>query len=185
MMPLLLARRSLPYEGRLYDPPSLGNVVDLERQALTLQLSKTLRSSFLSSAFDSDLPAKLVLTLRGATVDRNGAALAPAARAALSLRLLDLGSADARQAGFLKFKLALHSERPRSHGFEIERRVALFGLPRTSLYGNIVYRTNAAVKAWTTRSSFGVHHDLRFAGVKCAARVGLTPDGRTVFDLKL
>lgn len=183
--PLHLAKASLPFQGRLYDKLTLSNFVDLDAQSLTFQLNKTIPTSLLSTAFDADLPAKFVLSARPGAISQKGANFAPLAKASFNVRLLDLGTTDSHQKGFLKFKYTIRSNGRRDHGFEIDRKLSLFGLPSTTLYGNVTYRTNNKAREWKTKSSFGLHQDFKFAGIKCAARVGLTPEGHSVVDIKI
>lgn len=183
--PLHLAKASLPLEGRLYDKLTLSNFVDLDAQSLTFQLNKTIPTSLLSTAFDADLPAKFLLSARPGTISQKGANFAPVAKASFNVRLLDLGTSESHQKGFLKFKYTIRSNGRRDHGFEIDRKLSLFGLPNTTLYGNVTYRTNSKTREWKTKSSFGIHQDVKVAGIKCTARIGLTPEGHSVVEIKI
>lgn len=176
---------SLPLEGTLYDSISLTNFLDVETHALTASIQKTIPSNALSKLLDADLPARVTLSAKPGTIGSDGAKWNPSGKAALSIRLLDLGTSDTRQKGFLKFKMSVRTNGRRDHGFEIDRKVQLFNLPNTTLYGNVAYKTNNKIDEWKTMSSFGLHQDIHVAGFKFAARAGLTPEGEFVYDLKL
>lgn len=176
----------LPGEGTFYDPISLSNFVDLEKTKLTASISKSFRSNVLSKLLDVDLPAKLSLGGRVGHLWLDGFKMDPVAKAALSVRLLDLGASDSRQGGFLRFKAGRDTTGYAGHGFEIDRRISVLSLPSTTLYGNVQYKTNNRnVGVWKTSSSFGLHQDFRIAGLRFAARVGMTPEGEYVYDLRL
>lgn len=179
------AHNGLPLEGRLYDSLSLTNFVDVENHALTASISKTVSCNTLSDVLDADLPARLTLTAKPGTLSVDGPKWQPAGKLGLSVRLLDLGTSDDRQKGYLKLKMALRTDGRRDHGFEIDRKVQLFGLDNTTVYGNATYKTNNKADEWKTTSSFGLHQDFRLGGISFAGRVGLTPEGDFVYDLKL
>lgn len=186
-LPKQVARRSsLPLEGTLYDSVTFSNFLDLERYKLTASLAKSIPSNILSNLLDADLPARLTLSGKLGTLWFEGPVFSPVAKAALNIRLLDLGASDSRQKGYLRFKAAIRSNGKRDHGFEIDRKVQLFNMTATTLYGNVLYKTtNKSDGEWKTTSSFGIHQDLKLAGVRFAARFGLTPEGDFVYDLKL
>ncbi len=177
---------NLPGEGTLYDRIGVANFVDLEKNKLTASLSKSFRSNAFSKLLDVDLPAKLTIGGRIGTLWFEGFRIAPVAKMALSVRLLDLGASDSRQAGFLRFKAATRTNGRSDHGFEIDRKISMFNMPSTTLYGNVAYKTNNRANGiWKSSSSFGIHQDFRFGGFKFAARVGMTPEGEYVYDLRL
>lgn len=178
--------RSLPFEGQLYDEISLSNFIDMDNYKLTASLSKSIPVNALSTMLDADLPAKVTLSGKLGTFWLDEVDVAPVGRIGLNVRLLDLGASDSRQKGFLRFKASARTDGRFDHGFEIDRKIELFSLPNTTLYGNVTYKTsNKSDGEWKTMSSFGVHQDFRVAGVKLAARIGLTPEGDFVYDLKL
>lgn len=175
----------LPGEGVVYDQITLSNFIDMDRYNLTATLSKSVPVNTLSTLLDADLPAKVTVMGKLGTLGAEGFEFNPTARASLSVRLLDLGS-DSRQKGFLRFKASARTDGRRDHGFEVDRKVELFSLPSTTLYGNVLYKTsNKSSGEWKTVSSFGLHQDFRVAGIKFAGRVGVTPEGQFVYDLKL
>lgn len=178
--------RNLPFEGQLYDNIGFSNFIDLDKYKLTAQISKSIPSNILSNLLDADLPAKLTFSGKAGTLWFDGAEFNPVGKASLNIRLLDLGASDSRQKGFLRFKASARTNGKRDHGFEIDRKVQLFNMTATTLYGNVVYKTtNKSDGEWKTTSSFGIHQDFKMAGVKFAARLGLTPDGDFVYDLRL
>lgn len=179
--------RSLPFEGQLYDEISFSNFIDMDNYKLTASLSKSVPVNTLSNMLDADLPAKVTLSGKLGTFWLDEVDVAPVGRIGLNVRLLDLGASDSRQKGFLRFKASARTDGRCDHGFEIDRKVELFSLPNTTLYGNVTYKTSNKSEdgAWKTMSSFGLHQDFRLAGIKLAARVGLTPEGDFVYDLKL
>jgi len=181
-------RGRLPFEGDLYDVIGLGNFVDLEKTKLIASLGKSFKSSALSKLFDVDLPAKLSLGARFASLGPDdGLKWQPVGKAALSIRLLDLGASDQRQTGFLRFKAAAYTNGNTHHGFEIDRKISLLNLPSTTLYGNVAYKTNNhhSKGVWKSVSSFGFHQDFKLAPLRFAARIGMTPEGKPVFDVRL
>lgn len=176
----------LPGEGVVFDRIGVANFIDLEKNRLTASLSKSLKSNALSNLLDADLPAKVTVSGKLGNVWYDSFDFAPIGKLGLTVRLLDLGAADSRQGGFLRFKAATRTNGRADHGFEIDRRVAIMNLPSTTLYGNVAYRTNnQANGVWKTTSSFGVHQGLHFAGMRCAFRVGMTPEGQLFTDLRL
>lgn len=176
----------LPFEGQLYDDISFSNFLDLDNLKLTAQISKSIPSNVLSNLLDADLPAKCTFSANAGTVGPDGAHFNPVGKAALNIRLLDLGASDSSQKGFLRFKASARTNGRRDHGFEIDRKVQLFNMSATTLYGNVVYKTtNKSKGEWKTKSSFGLHQDMKIGAVKFAARLGLTPDGDFVYDLRL
>lgn len=180
------SRNGLPFEGQLYDNISFSNFLDLDKLKFTAQIAKSIPSNLLSNLLDADLPAKVTISGNAGTVGADGAQFNPVGKAALNIRLLDLGASDSRQKGFLRFKASARTNGRRDHGFEIDRKVQLFNMAATTLYGNVVYKTtNKSQGEWKTTSSFGVHQDFKIAGIKFAARLGLTPDGDFVYDLRL
>lgn len=180
------ASGGLPFEGQLYDNITFSNFLDLDKYKLTAKISKSIPSNLLSNLLDADLPAKLTLSGTAGTLWLDGAQFNPVGKASLNIRLLDLGASDSRQKGFLRFKAAIRTNGKRDHGFEIDRKVQLFNMTATTLYGNVMYKTtNKSNGEWKTTSSFGVHQDFKMAGVKFAARFGLTPEGDFVYDLRL
>lgn len=175
----------LPGEGVVYDHITLSNFVDMDKYNLTATLSKSVPVNTLSTLLDADLPAKVTVMGKLGTLGAEGFVFNPTARASLSIRLLDLGC-DSRQKGYLRFKASARSDGRRDHGFEIDRKVEIFSLPNTTLYGNVLYKTsNKSEGEWKTISSFGLHQDFRISGIKFAGRVGFTPEGQFVYDLKL
>lgn len=180
-------RGSLPGEGNLYDVIGLGNFVDLEKTKLIASIQKSFKSSQLSRLFDVDLPAKVTFGARFASLGADdGLKWAPIGKAALSIRLLDLGASDDRQTGFVRFKAAAFTNKKTHHGFEIDRKISLLNLPSTTLYGNVSYKTNNQSKGvWKSVSSFGFHQDFKLPALRFAARVGMTPEGKPVFDVRL
>jgi hypothetical protein len=176
----------LPGEGTVYDRITVSNFIDLEKNKLTASLSKSVRLNVFSRLLDADLPTKLTVggKLGNAWID--GFNFNPVARLGLTIRLLDLGASDSRQAGFLRFKASVRTNGREDHGFEVDRKVAIFNLRQTTLYGNVAYRThNRANGTWRTASSFGIHQAVRFAGISFAGRIGMTPEGNFVYDLRL
>lgn len=171
--------------SKFLDPPTFNTFLDYKTPCLTVSPSKTIHTSFLSNALDADLPTKVTFSARPGTVSQKGLDINPLGKAALQVRLLDLGTREPRQRGFLKFKASVRTDGRRDHGFEIDRRVAVFGLPNTTLYGNVAYRTSNKSKEWTTTSSFGVHQDFRISNLKFSMRAGMTPEGGFVYDLIL
>ncbi len=183
----ILARSgSLPGEGRVYDPIGLGNFVDLEKNKFTASLNKSFKSNLLSRLLDVDLPAKITLGGKLGSLWLDGLRIDPIAKATLSVRLLDLGASDSRQTGFLRFKASARTNGKTDHGFEIDRKVSVLNMPNTTFYGNVTYKTNNREKGvWKSTSSFGIHHDFKFSGLRFAGRLGMTPEGNTVYDLRL
>lgn len=181
------SKRHLPLEGYLYDPITVTNFIDLDKYKAQAALSKSIPFDNLSRLLDADLPIKVTLSAKLGTLGPNdGLKFNPIARAGFNLRLLDLGASDARQRGYLRFKAAVRSDGRCDHGFEIDRKIEVFSWQNTMLYGNVIHKTsNRSHGEWKTHSSFGVHQDIRLAGVKFAARLGLTPEGNVVYDLKL
>lgn len=177
---------TFPFEGKLFDDITISNFVDLDKYKFTAQLSKSLPSNALSNLLDADLPVKLTATAKLGTIWFDGVECEPVGKVAANVRLLDLGASDSRQKGFLKFKAAARTNGKADHGFEIDRKVQLFNMSSTTLYGNVLYRTtNKSEGEWKTSSSFGIHQDFNIKGYKFAARVGLTPEGDFVSDLRL
>lgn len=184
--PKVARASSLPLEGSLYDTLGVSNFIDLEKYKLTAQVSKSIPSNVLSNWFDADLPAKVTFSAKAGTLWFDGCDWNPVGKAALNIRLLDLGASDSKQKGHLRFKASMRTNGKRDHGFEIDRRVQFFNLSATTLYGNVNYKTtNKSNGVWKTTSSFGVHQELKLGGVKFAARLGVTPDGEFVSDLRL
>lgn len=185
--PKFVARaNTLPFEGKLYDEVTISNFVDIDKYKLTAQLSKSIPSNVISNLLDADLPAKLTLSAKVGTLWFDGVECDPIGKAAVSVRLLDLGASDSRQMGFLKFKAAAKTNGKAEHGFEIDRRVQLFDMTTTTLYGNVLYNTtNKSEGEWKTTSSFGIHQDFNVRGFKFGARIGMTPEGEFVSDLRL
>jgi hypothetical protein len=176
----------LPGEGKIYDRIGIANFIDLEKMKLTASISKSIRSNALSSLLYADLPAKVTIGGRLGNAWYDGVTFNPVGKVALSVRLLDLSSPDLRQEGFLRFKAATRTNGHADHGFEVDRKVSVLNLRSTTIYGNVAYRTNnRANGVWKTSSSFGLHQAVRFAGIKCAARVGVTPEGELVYDVRL
>jgi hypothetical protein len=176
----------LPGEGTIYDQIGISNFVDLEKNKLTASVTKSIRSNALSNLLDADLPMKLTLGGKLGHAWLDGVEYSPVGKLGLTIQLLDLGGSDTRQGGFLRFKANTRTNGRTDHGFEIDRKVALFNLRHTTLYGNVSYRTSNRTRGvWKTVSSFGVHQAFKVAGVKCAARVGMTPEGEFVYDLRL
>lgn len=176
----------LPLEGKLYDKITLANFVDMDNYKLTASLTKTIPINAVSNLLDADLPAKISFSGKPGSLDQDGFEVKPVGRIGFNVRLLDLGASDSRQKGFLRFKASARTDGRRDHGFEIDRKIELFSLPDTTLYGNVVYKTNNKSNGeWKTTSSFGLHQDFRVAGYKLAARIGLTPEGVFVYDLRL
>lgn len=177
-------RRVLPGEGRFYDAITVRNFVDLAHRSLTASLRKSFHSDALSAVAGADFPARLTVSAKLGNASHAGASFDPAAKLALSVRLLDLGSADGRQRGYLRFKAATRSCRRSDHGFEIDRKLCVWHLTDTAVYGNVRYGTDSAWKGvWKTVSSFGLHQTLRFAGVTVGVSVGMTPEGAVVTDI--
>lgn len=182
----IAGKSSLPFEGSLYDTITFSNFIDLEKNKLTASIAKTIPSNILSNLLDADLPAKLTLSGKIGTLWFDGAEFNPIGKAAINIRLLDLGASDSRQKGYLRFKAAMRTNGKSDHGFEIDRKVQLFNMTATTLYGNVLYKTtNKSDGEWKTTSSFGIHQDLKIGGIKFAARFGLTPEGDFKYDLKL
>lgn len=180
------ARNRLPGEGKLFDPIGLGNFVDLEKNKLTAALNKTFRIDVLSKLFDVELPAKLSLGGKLGTFWADGLNMNPIGKVGLSVQLLDLGAADSRQSGWLKYKATMRTNGKMGHGFEIDRRVSILNMQNTTLYGKVTYNTNNKANGeWKSGSDFGIHQDFRLMGVRFAARVGMTPEGKYVYDLRL
>lgn len=178
--------RTLPFEGALYDPVSVSNFIDMDKYKLTAALFKSIPVNALSTLLDADLPAKVTVSGKLGNLWLDGLTVRPIARIGLNVRLLDLGASDSRQKGFLRFKASARTDGRRDHGFEIDRKIELFSLPNTTVYGNVTYKTsNKSNGEWKTSSSFGLHQDFRIAGIKLAARVGLTPEGDFAYDLKI
>lgn len=176
----------LPGEGSFYDLIGINNFVDLEKMKLTASVSKTFKSDALSTLLCADLPVKITAGGKLGNAWYDGASFNPIGKLALSVRLLDLSSPDSRQGGHLRFKAATRTNGRADHGFEIDRKVSVMDLRNTMLYGNVAYRTNNRAKGeWKTTSSFGLHQSIRFAGVNFAARVGMTPEGEFVYDIRL
>jgi hypothetical protein len=177
----------LPGEGHIFDRITVGNFIDLEKNKLTASISKSFRSNVLSRLLDADLPARLTASGKLGNIWVDGMTFSPVAKLALTIRLLDLGGAsDSRQVGFLRFKAAARTNGRADSGLEIDRRVAIFNLRHTTLYGNVAYKTNnRANGAWRTVSSFGIHQAVRIAGISFAGRIGMTPEGDFVYDLRL
>jgi hypothetical protein len=176
----------LPGEGTIYDQIGISNFVDLEKNKLTASITKSVRSNALSNLLDADLPMKLAVGGKLGYAWFDGVEFSPVGKLGLTIRLLDLGGSDTRQAGFLRFKANTRTNGRTDHGFEIDRKVAVMNLRHTTLYGNVSYRTsNRTSGVWKTTSSFGLHQAFKIAGVKCAARIGMTPDGEFVYDLRL
>lgn len=181
-----VAKSKLPGEGRLFDPIGIGNFLDLDKNKFTAGLNKTFRSNILSNIFDVDLPAKLTFGGKLGTLWLEGLNVSPVGKASLSVQLLDLGASDSRQSGWLRYKASVRTNGRADHGFEIDRRISVLNMQYTTLYGNVNYKTsNKAGGAWKSTSSFGVHQDFRLAGLRFAARVGMTPEGEYVGDLRL
>lgn len=177
---------NLPGEGKLYDPVGIGNFLDLEKNKLTASLSKSFKSNILSRMLDADLPTKVTFGGKLGHLWVDGFNFNPIGKVGLTIRLLDLGASDSRQAGFLRFKAAARTNGKTDHGFEIDRRVAVFNLPSTTLYGNVTYKTNnKAEGVWKSNSSFGVHQDFKVGALRFAGRLGMTPEGNAVYDLRL
>lgn len=184
--PLNSKPRKLPLEGQLYDPITLTNFIDMNDYKLTATLQKSVPSNALSRLLDADLPAKVTLSAKLGTLWLEGPTMQPVGKVSLAVRLLDLGTSDSRQKGFLKFKANARTNGKTDHGFEIDRKVQLFNLPNTTLYGNVSYRTtNKSEGEWKTVSSFGLHQDFKLGGIRFAGRIGMTPEGGYVYDLKL
>lgn len=181
-----LVAKGLPGEGTVYDNIKVTNFFDLDKNKFTASLEKSIRSNVLSKIADADLPAKVTIGGKLGTLWFDGVNFDPVGKVGLTIRLLDLGGSDARQAGYLRFKAAKRTNGRSDHGFEIDRKIAIFNMRHTTLYGNVGYRTNnRANGVWKTSSSFGVHQALKLVGVKCAVRVGMTPEGEFVTDLRL
>lgn len=176
----------LPGEGLFYDRIGISNFIDLEKLKLTASLSKTIKSNALSTLLYADLPVKVTVGGKLGNAWYDGASFNPIGKVALSVRLLDLSSPDSRQAGHLRFKAATRTNGRSDHGFEIDRKVSVMDFRNTMVYGNVAYRTTSRAKGeWKTTSSFGLHQVFRCAGLKFAARVGMTPEGEFVYDIRL
>lgn len=180
--------KRFPFEGVLYDNIGLTNFLDIDKYQLMMSLNKSIPLNKLSTLLDADLPAKISLSGKLGTFGSDGLKMGPLARIGFNLRLLDLGASDTRQKGFLRFKASARTDGRIDHGFEIDRKAEILpSMPQTMLYGNVMYKTsNRNVNGeWKTVSSFGLHQDFRLFGIKLAARAGLTPEGKFVYDLKL
>lgn len=180
--------KRFPFEGVLYDDIGPTNFVDIDKYQLMMSLQKSIPLNKLSTLLDTDLPAKVSLSGKLCTFGSDGLKMNPLARIGFNLRLLDLGASDTRQKGFLRFKASARTDGRIDHGFEIDRKAEILpSMPQTMLYGNVMYKTsNRNVNGeWKTVSSFGLHQDFRLFGIKLAARAGLTPEGKFVYDLKL
>jgi hypothetical protein len=176
----------LPGEGFVYDSIGISNFIDLEKMKLTASLGKSITSNALSNVLYADLPTKVTVSGNLGNAWYGGLNFNPIGKVAVSVRLLDLGSPDLRQAGHLRFKAATRTNGRSDHGFDVDRKVGVMDLRDTMLYGNVAYRTNNLAKGeWKTTSSFGLHQVFRFGGVKFAARVGMTPEGEFVYDIRL
>lgn len=175
----------LPGEGVVYDRIGFSNFFDLNKHSLTATLAKSVHLNTFSKVFDADLPAKAELSGKLGTLGIDGFNVCPKARISLSIRLLDLGS-DSRHKGYLRSKSSAGTDGRLNQSFEIDRKVELFGLPNTSLYGNVTHKISNRRNngEWRTVSSFGLHQNFLILGFKFSGRVGLTPEGRIVFDLK-
>eukprot|EP00171_Calliarthron_tuberculosum_P010641 IDg10641t1 len=170
-------RNRLPGEGKLFDSIGLSNFVDLEKNKFTAALNKTFRIDVLSKLFDVELPAKLTLGGRLGTLWVDGLDVNPVGKVSMSVQLLDLGAADSRQSGWLKYKATMRTNGKMGHGFEIDRRVSVHNMQNTMVYGKVTYNTNNKANGeWKSRSDFGIHQDFRLMGLRFAARVGMTPE---------
>jgi hypothetical protein len=72
-----------------------------------------------------------------------------------------------------------------AYGFEIDRLVALGKLHDTRLYGNVDIRKKNSSQQWQTTSSFGWDQRIRIFGTSLGFRIGATPEGQVVSELKL
>lgn len=178
--------RGLPGEGTVYDHIGIANFIDLEKNKLTASISKSFRTNILSRWLDSEMPSKITVGGKLGNVWLDGFEYKPVGKVAMTVQLLDLGATDSRQTGFLRFKAATRTNGLADAGFEVDRKVAVLNFPSTCVYGNVSYRTtNRSSGNWKTSSSFGIHQAFRFAGLRCAVRAGMTPEGEFVYDLRL
>lgn len=176
----------LPGEGLLYDALDVSNIFDLGETKFTAAAHKSFRIDVLSRLLDVDMPARLVLGGRLGTLWSDGPKYEPIGKASVSVRILDLGGSK-QERGWLKWKGVAKTNGRMTHGFEIERCVTLGNLKGTNLYGNVSYVTSNRLSkgVWSSSSSFGIDQGFKLWGLHFNARVGLTPEGKPVYDLRL
>ncbi|GAB0492683.1 hypothetical protein MMPV_003951 [Pyropia vietnamensis] len=180
----------LPGEGVWYDRIGASNFVDLSTKSLGLNVGKSWSGGVLSRLSGVDLPARVTVGGKLASLDLKGAAVNPVGKAAISVRLLDLSgpSAEPRNGGSLKFKAATRTNGKNDHAFVLDRTVAVGGgaLSSTAAYGNIKYGSKDGTRdGWRTDASVGLEQRLVTGGFKWAVRGGVTSTGEFVYDLML
>ncbi|GJD08102.1 hypothetical protein Gasu2_24120 [Galdieria sulphuraria] len=156
------ARQRLPLEGILYDQLSLANFVDVESHALCFYLRRTWNTDFFTKFFDCQLPSKVSIGYKLLKLSHlSRLEYQPKGKISLSTQLVDLGGGEKRTKGALMWKALANTEGHTSHGFQIDRLIALGQFHDTRLYGNV-----------------DIHQRVRLFGTVLGFRVGATPEGQ-------
>jgi len=182
----------LPLEDTLYDPIGLSNFCDQERMKPGFQISKTFKTDALSNALQADLPAKVQLSYTFGTVWKKAKVWEPEwepinlAKLAVTVRLLDLSGMGKANSGYLNLKWMRRSDDFSAMGWEIDRKVNLVEKLNTRLYGRVSHTTSTKLEGkWRMISHFGVEQEVKVLGYRIVGRVGISPELKPVFDLKI
>jgi len=105
--PFLVAKSldldKLPGSDTVYDKLSWRNFKDIDKWFPALSIRKTFKSDLFSETLKADLPLKVVFAANLLTYDKDKEEFKrfPKANVTANLRILDLGSSDGRNPGFL------------------------------------------------------------------------------------
>ncbi|GJQ13428.1 hypothetical protein GpartN1_g5219.t1 [Galdieria partita] len=180
------ARHSFPLEGILYDQLSLANFVDVENHWLCFYLRRSWNTDFFTKFFDCHLPSKVSIGYKLLNLSNfSRLEYQPKGKISLSTQLVDLSGGEKRTKGALMWKATANTEGESSYGFQIDRLIALGQFHDTRLYGNVDIRKTHSCQQWQTKSSFGVDQRVRLFGTALGFRMGATPEGQLVSELKL
>eukprot|EP00871_Galdieria_phlegrea_P005587 jgi/Galph1/6029/GphlegSOOS_G4715.1 len=174
-----------PLEGHLYDQLTVANFVDLESHTLGFYLKRSWNSEFFSKFCSQDLPTKVSLGCKLVSLADSKIRFEPVGKFSVSTKIVDLGGGEKRTKGALWMKGMANTEGRSSYGFEIDRLVALGNMHDTRFYGNVDIRKTNTCLQWRTRSSFGLDQQIPIFGNFVGFRLGMTPDGEFVSQLKL
>ncbi|KAK4524749.1 hypothetical protein GAYE_SCF05G2652 [Galdieria yellowstonensis] len=177
--------KTLPFQGIFYDQLSLSNFIDVENHTLGFYLGRTWDTDFFTKFLDCNLPSKLSIRYNLWTLASNREYHPPKGKISLSTQLVDLGGGEKRTKGALMWKTAANTEGRASFGFQIDRLIALGQLHDTRLYGRVDIRKSNSCQQWQTTSSFGLDQRVRMLGTMLGFRIGATPEGQLVTELKL
>mmetsp|Transcript_13374 Transcript_13374/g.33949 ORF Transcript_13374/g.33949 Transcript_13374/m.33949 type:complete len:213 (+) Transcript_13374:500-1138(+) len=193
--PFLVAKSldldKLPGSDTVYDKLSWRNFKDIDKWFPALSIRKTFKSDLFSETLKADLPLKVVFAANLLTYDKDKEEFKrfPKANVTANLRILDLGSSDGRNPGFLNYQYKIDTDKRVSHIFDIDRVAPFFKLDHTRFYGHVRYKYTNASKAWGMESSFGLqqHVPVKVGKIKLKPRfrVGMSPEGQAKYGISL